>query len=186
MPATRVDNFIGDDRAYAGYLYETLTGLPLPECIRQLEEQVKVHRSQRRTSSSLSAELDDEVPSPPSIRSLETRHPSPPSLCFELWSPEQLLPSSRPPVTRWKQLTASFFKGLPKTEDEWSWQYTKIIQHLRLTLPSSSSSKQVVGSVTEGLTPSPMTVGRCYGSSEKCSVKSNADFSIVPLSYFFS
>ncbi|KAK3900118.1 hypothetical protein C8A05DRAFT_17542, partial [Staphylotrichum tortipilum] len=96
MRTVRIDNFSGNDHAYIAYLYTTVTGLPLPQCIHQLEEEVKVRRSQSSQS------------------------PQPRGLCFELWvPPKQGVPSDRPPVDGWKKSTKTFFEGLPKTEDEW-------------------------------------------------------------------
>ncbi|KAK3934396.1 hypothetical protein QBC46DRAFT_80221 [Diplogelasinospora grovesii] len=126
MAAKRIDNFVGDVRAYAGYLVEVITklsGISLDDLINQLEEGVKVRRGQYRTSSLPNTELDDEVQAADRARIelfFETRRPTlPPSLDIEIWDPAK----SPPPVTScspvWKDRTASFFASLPNSEDLW-------------------------------------------------------------------
>ena len=68
------------------------TGLPLPQCIHGLENEVKVRRNQQ-----------------------------PPSFTVQFWVPlKEALPSDRPPMNGWKKATKGFFDGLPKTEEDWS------------------------------------------------------------------
>src|ERR1700733_5691561 len=58
MTTQRVDEFVGNDRTYLRYLFEQATGLPLLECIRQLEEKVQVLRQcNGRVSTSSGAQF---------------------------------------------------------------------------------------------------------------------------------
>jgi len=105
MLTARIDNFAGDDYAYAGYLLEVLTKT-LPGCIHQLETQVR----DARVASS-----------PPSRRILlELGHSTTPAgLQSEVSNTTEQSSSSDPQIASWVKLTASFFDNLPKTEDEW-------------------------------------------------------------------
>lgn len=99
MLAQRIDNFAGDDRAYAGYLLDLLSQ-NLPNCICWLEKQVKEIRKQvkeiRRSSNPLPTQtVLDFRPSATSSNAVETPSPSGNSRMY------------------------SFFENLPKTEDEW-------------------------------------------------------------------
>ncbi|KAK3304817.1 uncharacterized protein B0T15DRAFT_253506 [Chaetomium strumarium] len=128
MRATRIDGFVGDDRAYAGYLCEVVSGLPLLECIQQLEQLVTLRRRQHRAPHSPNAELDDSVQAAdrvPNLRSIQSvlgkPHPTPPpGLNIVMWDPtEQSLSSSRSSSPVWIKRTATFFNNLPRSEDQW-------------------------------------------------------------------
>lgn len=97
MPATRIDNFIGDDLAYAKYLCDLLlkciNELPLVDRIPLLEKQVKSHHGTHQSTGSLD---------------------------IKLWSPpKQPSPSTSTTRKAWKDKTATFFKNIPTTEHKW-------------------------------------------------------------------
>ena len=98
MFAARIDNFAGDDHAYAGYLLEVLTRT-LPGCIRRLEEQVKeARRDSNPPRTRVVLEFSDSTT--PTDLQVETSNTT-----------------KQPPL--WVGRTASFFKDLPKTEGQW-------------------------------------------------------------------
>ncbi len=105
MFAPRIDDFDGDDRAYAGYLLEVLTQI-LPKCILQLEEQVK----EARCGSNA-----------PLVRVvLEFKDPTPPpGLQAEILDSAKQTPSSGHSKPAEGDVTDSFFESLPKTEEQW-------------------------------------------------------------------
>lgn len=62
MFAPRIDNFDGDDYTYAGYLLRVLTRT-LPNCILQLEDQVKrARRSSNAPPARVVLEFEDSTP----------------------------------------------------------------------------------------------------------------------------
>lgn len=120
MRGTRIDGFVGDDRAYLKYLCEVLSRLPRPECIRHLEQLVTLQRRQHHAPHLPNTELDDGVQAAdrvPDLRSvqyvLEKPHPTPPAdLDIVIWDPTGRPDRPSPPI--WIQRTATFFKSLPR------------------------------------------------------------------------
>jgi len=130
MSAKRIDDFIGDDRTYAGYLLEVIAGFSLPVCISQLEEQVtRIRRDENRASESLSPRFDTGYPTPPATHN---------QTVFETWDPaieykKYLLADGSPAEstgsehaesvgsrsTKWQKRTGTFFAGLPVSEEQW-------------------------------------------------------------------
>ncbi len=100
MLATRIDDFPGDERAYAGYLLETITQT-LPSCIIQLERQLQ---EQRRGSNPQRAQIVLEFGHSPTTSPSNTTERPLPSDCQ---------------TKSWVKHTTSFFESLPKTEDQW-------------------------------------------------------------------
>lgn len=132
MPTKRIDDFMGDDRTYAGYLLEIANELPLPECIRQLEKQVKeVRQRHGRASNSPINQLDEEVQvarqgegrasNSPTAPFVFTGYPTPPShdqLVFETWNPTTDYKEA-PLAAVWPLRTVTFFQDLPMSEEQW-------------------------------------------------------------------
>ncbi|KAK3935529.1 hypothetical protein QBC46DRAFT_453401 [Diplogelasinospora grovesii] len=96
MLAMRIDNFDGDDRAYAGYLFRVLTEiLPEQQLVHQLEERTTYGRLGNWASN---AAYRVEI---------------------EFWKPSSS-PRNKKKKNMWVGRTATFFNELPKSETEWN------------------------------------------------------------------
>ncbi len=103
MSPARIDNFVGDDYAYAGYLLGLLAGT-LVGCIHQLEEQVKeIHQGSSPPRTHIVLEL--KCSTTPTRLQIDTPNKT-----------GQRASSERP---NWEERTKCFFAGLPSTEDQW-------------------------------------------------------------------
>ncbi|KAK4139634.1 uncharacterized protein C8A04DRAFT_15668, partial [Dichotomopilus funicola] len=104
MGARRLDNFVGDDSSYIGYLWEKLIGIPLIQCIPQFENLVKQCRRRHQVLDLPRLQL--------------VTQPTPPSCDLNIWNPAKKpsTPRLSPPI--WVERTNTF-KNLPQSEIQW-------------------------------------------------------------------